>query len=241
MIDGMTASESPLPDEDDNPASAFVWPDSATARRQWLTHGHVAAILDRRALPDLPPALVEERRDARSSADPAGFLCRRQALRALAGAALGRPPESLRITRSESGAPLLAGAGITVSLSGRPPLCAVMIGGGPAGIDIEEIIDAGAIPWNMLRAAERQRLESLPETARGEAFSRLWSAKEAYAKALGQGFRLAPESLVIEPRGKARFCPPGGMSNLPGGTVRLARIEPGQGKAVIIAVALLSS
>ncbi len=241
MIDGMTASESPLPDEDDNPASAFAWPDSAAARRQWLAHGHVAAILDRRALPVLPPALPEEQRDACSSADPAGFLCRRQALRALAGAVLGRPPESLRITRSESGAPLLPGSGISVSLSGRPPLSAVLIADKPAGIDIEAIIGADGIPWNMLRAVERQGLEALPETVRGEAFSRLWSAKEAYAKALGQGFRLPPESLVIEPGGKARFCPAGGMSDLPDGTVRLARLEPGQGKAVIIALALLST
>ena len=71
--------------------------------------------------------------------------------------------------------------------------------------------------------------------------ARLWAAKEAYAKALGQGFLLPPESLLIEAGGRARYRPPRGDSALPEGRISLGKGFWGSDKAVIIAVALLSS
>ena len=48
-------------------------------------------------------------------------------------------------------------------------------------------------------------LESLSAPARPLAFAQLWSAKEAYVKALGTGFRRAPESFLIRLAGLDGF------------------------------------
>ncbi|MCZ8376116.1 MAG: 4'-phosphopantetheinyl transferase superfamily protein [Beijerinckiaceae bacterium] len=239
----MTASESPhqTEDEPDFDAGLLIWPDASTARRRWRTEGCIAAILDRNDPPDLPPALPEETGGALDHADPEGFLLRRRAIRALAGTVLEKPPGEFRITRSATGAPCLAGTGLRISFSGRPPHGAILIARIPAGIDIENIIPADDIPWNILREDERRQLRARLPAAQGEAFIRLWSAKEAYAKALGQGFLLPPESLLIGRNGEARFLPAPGQPRLPDGRTRTTKAQSIGGKAVIVALALLSS
>lgn len=241
MIGPMTASESPRPDKPDFDAALLAWPDVAKARRRWLAEGYVAALLDQNASPDLPPALPEETGGALDHADPEGYLLRRRAIRALAGAVLEQAPDDFRITRSDTGAPGLAGTGLWISFSGRPPHSAVAIARSPAGIDLEIMIPANGIPWNILREDERTQLRALPPPEQGEAFIRLWSAKEAYAKALGQGFLLPPESLLVERNDQARFLPGPGQNPLPGGRIRTTKGQTVAGNAVIIALALLSS
>lgn len=243
MIGRMTASESPLPEphEPDFDAGTLIWADASTARRRWLADGYVAAILDGRAPPALPAATADEAAEAAGQADPAAYRLRRQAIRALAAAVLDRPATAFRIRPDGAGAPRLAEGGLSISLSGRRPLSAVLISRQPGGIDLEEILPAVAIPRNLLRPEEQDRIEALPASLQGEAFTRLWAAKEAYAKALGQGFLLPPESLLIEPGGRARYRPAHGSNGLPDGRVRLGKGFWGSDKAVIIAMALLSS
>ncbi|MCZ8182499.1 MAG: 4'-phosphopantetheinyl transferase superfamily protein [Beijerinckiaceae bacterium] len=239
----MTASESPshAADAPDFEAGLLAWPDASTACRRWRAEGYVAAILDQHSPPELPPALPEETSGALNHADPEGYLLRRRAVRALASVVLERAPGEFRITLSAAGAPCLAGASLWISFSGRPPCSTVLIARAPAGIDLEGLIPGDDIPWNILREDERSQFRALPSPAQGEAFIRLWSAKEAYAKALGQGFLLAPESLIVEPGGQARFLPAPGQNPLPGGRTRIAKGQTAAGKAVIIALALLSS
>ncbi|MCZ8186864.1 MAG: 4'-phosphopantetheinyl transferase superfamily protein [Beijerinckiaceae bacterium] len=239
----MTASESPRIDEDESAfdADSLVWPDAGTARRLWHSRGHVEAILGQQELPALPPALPEEARGARDHADPEGYLLRRRAVRALAAAVLDQAPEDFRITRSTAGAPCLAGTDLRISFSGRAPYSAILIARKPAGIDLEGLIRSDAIPWKVLREDESRLLKALPPAQQGEAFIRLWSAKEAYAKALGLGFLLPPECLQVEPGGKASFLPAPGQEPLPGGMIRTTGWRAGPGKTVIISLALLSS
>lgn len=189
----------------------------------------------------LPPALPVEMNPATRQADLAGYTLRRRLARALAAAASGVPAEHLAIRAKASGAPILAGGPFGISFSTRASLSAVALAPAAIGIDIEQIIPAEAIPWNMLRADETACLKALPHTAQGEAFARLWAAKEAYAKALGLGFQLDPESLVIGPVETTCSAVLPESPDLPPGRVktvglRLVGIPP-----VVIALALLSS
>jgi len=66
----------------------------------------------------------------------------------------------------------------------------------PIGVDIEP---SRAIepPWSLLHPNERNMLETLTGEARADAFPRLWTAKEAYLKALGLGFARDPTKIAI--------------------------------------------
>lgn len=196
-----TASESGLALIDLTGPGALSLPSPAALTHQLAAQGYLAVLATpglAASQPDmLPPALPAEISPAMRQADLAGYALRRRLARALAAAASGMPAEQFAIRAKASGAPILAGEPFGISFSTRAPLSAVALAPTAIGIDIEQIIPAETIPWNMLRADETALLKALPHGAQGEAFARLWAAKEAYAKALGLGFRLAPESLVI--------------------------------------------
>ena len=75
-------------------------------------------------------------------------------------------------------------------------LFAVALAEAPVGVDIEP---SRAIepPWSLLHPNERKALETLTSEARPDAFLRLWTAKEAYLKALGLGFARDPTKIAI--------------------------------------------
>ncbi len=243
MIDSMTASEShPAPDLISSfPLGSFAWPDAAQANALWARQGFVTVLLDTNHLPALPQPLMSEVMTSRQHADSEGFLARRRAIRALAACILGGVPERIIIGQTRSGAPYLENADLSISFSSRAPISAVALAQRPVGVDVERIVPVETIPWNMLRQGEREALLALPPPRQGEAFTRLWAAKEAYAKALGQGFLLPPETLVIEPGGVARFRPLDGQSSLPTGVVSVTRLDLSGDNMIITALALLSS
>ena len=51
----------------------------------------------------------------------------------------------------------------------------------------------------MLHDLEKKALLALPAAARSEEFLRLWTAKEAYLKALGIGLRREPTEISLRP------------------------------------------
>jgi 4'-phosphopantetheinyl transferase len=134
------------------------------------------------------------------SRDPArgAFLRRRALSRRAVAARLGVAPESVEIGHAPSGAPkvLAPGSSLKISVSGRADFCAVAMAEAPIGVDIEPL-RAIEPPWNMLHPRERKALEALRSEARSEAFSRLWTAKEAYLKALGLGFAREPTKIAV--------------------------------------------
>jgi 4'-phosphopantetheinyl transferase len=134
------------------------------------------------------------------SRDPArgAFLRRRALSRRVVAARLGVAPESVEIGHAPSGAPrvLAPSSSIKISVSGRADFCAVAMAEAPIGVDIEP---SRAIepPWSLLHPNERNMLETLTGEARADAFPRLWTAKEAYLKALGLGFARDPTKIAI--------------------------------------------
>ena len=110
------------------------------------------------------------------------------------------PPEAVTIEHDEAGRPVLArpaGTGLHLSLSTRSGLVAVALAHRPVGVDVERIDCSAAPPLGSLHPNERAALAALPESARPLAFAQIWTAKEAYVKALGTGFVRAPESFAV--------------------------------------------
>ncbi|MFD8733493.1 4'-phosphopantetheinyl transferase family protein [Streptomyces sp. NPDC059618] len=157
---------------------------------QWLT----PALLD----PALRTLLGRDWPRYRQHPAPAGRLIlavSRTVLKHTAAAALQVPAERLDLAYLPGGRPVLRGLGadLQVSLTHTDELIAVGVSRtGPIGVDAEPA--ARPVSWEALRdhvctAGEARLLAALPEEDRAGAFLRLWTLKEAYAKALGHGMR----------------------------------------------------
>jgi phosphopantetheinyl transferase len=134
---------------------------------------------------------------ARYSGDEAG---RRNALLAFCATHLKIGRERFALTHDESGAPLLRLDGgpcaWRVSSSSRENIALFGLSREKIGVDVE-VLAAMAPAWNVLHDSERAALAALSQERQGEVFLRLWTAKEAYLKALGVGLRREPGEICI--------------------------------------------
>jgi phosphopantetheinyl transferase len=164
----------------------------------------LADLIDSR-LAHLAP-LAPTPRDLQDAAKPlAGprdhFLARRALLRRLVAARLGQPAESIVLGHDEAGRPQIespAGAGLHVSVSARGTLAALAISPLPVGVDLEPVGDPREPVWDVLHARERGGIENAWKTrAEDWPFLSIWTAKEAYLKALGLGLKREPARLHV--------------------------------------------
>lgn len=118
---------------------------------------------------------------------------------ALVAAMLGCDPRLVAISRNDSGAPVLLRPTQALSLSraARDDLTVLAAAPCPIGVDLERIEPGREPAWNVLSGSERAALQALPEPEWPQAFARLWSAKEAYLKALRVGLRREPASFSV--------------------------------------------
>ena len=139
----------------------------------------------------------ERRRAARfySARERRRFIAARGRLRAELAARLGTTPAAVAFTCGQNGKPALAepfaGSGwcFNVSHSGELALYA-FARACELGVDVEAVRDvpeSAAIAQQHFSAPENARLLSAPAQERPLEFLRLWTRKEAYAKALGDG------------------------------------------------------
>jgi 4'-phosphopantetheinyl transferase len=125
---------------------------------------------------------------------------RRGVARAVLARQLGLDMAALAIEHETAGRPVLAGpagTGLHLSLATRGGVVAVALGTRPLGVDVEAVAPRAEPPLALLHPDERRPLQRLAADARPLAFARLWSAKEAYVKALGTGFLRPPESFAV--------------------------------------------
>jgi 4'-phosphopantetheinyl transferase len=122
------------------------------------------------------------------------FVIGRGALREILASYLERAPDAIQFAYGPHGKPMLADAATAGNLefnaSGSDELavCAVTAGRS-VGVDIEfcrPIADKD-VPNQCLTAAERAALNALEPARRPAAFYRLWTLKEAFLKAAGDG------------------------------------------------------
>ncbi|MFJ9041466.1 4'-phosphopantetheinyl transferase family protein [Streptomyces sp. NPDC102406] len=157
---------------------------------EWL----YAALLD----PDLRTILGQDWPRYRQSPTAAGrftFAVSRMVIKYTAAAVLEAAPADLDLAYQPGGRPVLRGYGeeLHLSLAHTEELVVVAVStGGPVGVDTESTERQAS--YALLRdqvctAEEAAELDALPEDERRARFLRLWTLKEAYTKALGQGMR----------------------------------------------------
>ena len=171
-------------------AVAHVWfaapdPAHAAAVAPWLSS-------DERA-----------RRDSfRHDGALAQFLTGRWLLRGALASHLGAHPAGLQVALSERGAlSLPEHPGWCCNLSHTHALVAVTLARTPVGIDVEAAArDAriAALAERYFAPAEVAGLRALPEPAQRERFFRLWTLKEAYIKARGQGMAIPLKDFAFD-------------------------------------------
>ena len=116
----------------------------------------------------------------------------RGVLRTLLGTYLGVNPESLRFTYGEHGKPLLPETGIhfNTSHSGDYAVFA-FTRAGKVGVDVERVKDEVSrgeeIARKYFAPGEFQQWQALPESERARGFFEVWTRKEAFVKARGDG------------------------------------------------------
>lgn len=145
---------------------------------------------------------------ARPANLPERSSLRRSLARKVLARQFGLAEDTVEIGHEPAGRPLIVaphGSGLHLSLATRSGLVAVALAHRPVGVDVEQVALASEPPLAALHADERRWFETLPTPARPLAFAQLWSAKEAYVKALGTGFVRAPESFAVQFDGAERF------------------------------------
>lgn len=166
----------------------------------WLTSPDATA-------PTLPAAWL-----IASGNQPRGLkersVLRRDTARRLIAGQFNLERDVVEIEHDERGRPVLvhpAGTGLHLSLATRAGLVAMALAHDPVGIDVERIEPGAEPPLASLHQQESEDLLALPASARPLAFAQLWSAKEAYVKALGLGFVRPPESFAVRLLSAERF------------------------------------
>jgi phosphopantetheinyl transferase len=128
--------------------------------------------------------------------------------RRFAAACLNCDPAAIALRHDRNGQPVLetvAGQPF-LSLSHSGPLTLAGLATRPIGVDLEHLGEPREPAWNVLHPGERNRLSAIEDSdARHQAFIRLWTAKEAWVKALGEGFRREPSSFEIRPEDSGSF------------------------------------
>lgn len=122
------------------------------------------------------------------------FTVARGTLRVWLGERLGVPPESLEFSTGVHGKPFLAGphagAGLHFNLAHTGDLGVLALSTqGPLGVDVERVrpMDEMGLGGHVYSAGELALLGSCSVQARRELFFQLWTLKEAYIKATGEG------------------------------------------------------
>lgn len=101
-----------------------------------------------------------------------------------------------KVTADENGK--LHSSGVEFNLSHSGHYVAFAISYHPVGVDIEAVGRNTDIARRVMTEEEYEDyIDTVEEKDREDVFIRMWAAKESYMKALGLGFRLAPETFRV--------------------------------------------
>ncbi|GAA1906010.1 hypothetical protein GCM10009716_14960 [Streptomyces sodiiphilus] len=122
------------------------------------------------------------------------FALSRVLLKHALGAVIGAPAARIELAKRPSGSPYARGCDrVEVSLSHTDDVVLVGLSTlGPIGVDVERgdrRMARDALLREICTPAELAALRGLPDGRRATELIRLWTLKEAYSKAVGQGLR----------------------------------------------------
>ncbi|MEV6110555.1 4'-phosphopantetheinyl transferase superfamily protein [Streptomyces sp. NPDC051940] len=135
------------------------------------------------------------------------YAASRMLLKHAAGAVLGGDPDDLELAYGPTGRPYLRGCDqVDVSLSHTEDLLLVgLTTRGLIGVDAEradrDMYDAG-LSRHICTPYELVLLAGMPEGERNRGLVRLWTLKEAYSKAIGQGMQFRFTEFGFGPDGR---------------------------------------
>ena len=134
------------------------------------------------------------------------FVGTRALLRLALAKYLGRSPRSFQFDTRPNGKPFLTGhSGVHFSVSHSAGKAMISIASVPIGIDIEHIdgrLNFLQIAKCVFSPPELEALARSKPAERVRAFFSIWTRKEAYLKATGDGFSSRPELIsVVSPGG----------------------------------------
>jgi 4'-phosphopantetheinyl transferase len=147
------------------------------------------------------------------------FIVARGALRTLLGRYLGISPSAVRFALNAHGKPLLDPAcGLRFNVSHAGDLALIAVAGGfDVGVDVEvhrRIDDLASLAASILCPADLERWCAASAVEGAAAFYRIWTCKEAVAKAIGCGLAMDFRSLRISlAPGRAAAWPHAGSSD----------------------------
>lgn len=173
------------------------------------------------------------------------FVISHGATRSILGRYLDQGPQEIRFVTGGRGKPhVVASAGapalcFSLSHSGQVALCAVTEGR-EVGVDVEQVRPVSA--WRHIAASyfsvdENRALGSVGDDEAREAFFRIWTRKEAYSKALGEGVsqRWRQFTVSLQPRAAAVMADVA-VGAGPEGTFTIFPLAPGPGYVAALAV-----
>jgi 4'-phosphopantetheinyl transferase len=137
--------------------------------------------------------------------DRNNFIAGRAQVRRILAAYLGWQPRELRFSYGVSGKPGLPGP-VSFNVSHTGEIAALAVACFDLGVDIEKVRPIGEdIAERFFAVDEAARLRALPQDQQLAAFFALWSCKEAYVKARGDGLIVPLDqfSVGVEPDGTA--------------------------------------
>jgi 4'-phosphopantetheinyl transferase len=177
--------------------------------------------------------------------DRAHFIVARGVLRAILGCYLTRAPECLSFCYNAHGKPALAGGpdaqAIRFNLSHSDGVALYAVARGrEVGIDVERIrcnLAVAEIAERFFSRREDAMLQNIPTEERHQAFFRVWTRKEAYVKARGEGLSLLSDKMDVSPASGEPDAPVGDRGD-PSGAARwsIQDLVPGPGYAAALAV-----
>lgn len=166
--------------------------------------------------------------DARRS-----FIAARGMMRTLLGAYQGQPPESLRFTLNPQGKPAQPGSGLCFNLSHSAGLGLLAVTAGQeVGVDLESTrrpVEIENIARRFFAPQETAALLALPAAEQVRAFFTIWTRKEAYIKARGQGLSIPLDSFTVNTGMPPRLTVPD-----PGWTIHYIPTGPDYAAALVV-------
>jgi 4'-phosphopantetheinyl transferase len=130
--------------------------------------------------------------DARATA-----VTTRAVLRDVLGKHLGVAPEDVQIAEGDDAKPALAGGDLEFNVTHSDKIALIAVAQVAVGIDIEQIETIAPDDFDdlvafVLTPRELDELVRLPERERLAAYYRVWTRKEAFVKATGEGISGRP-------------------------------------------------
>jgi 4'-phosphopantetheinyl transferase len=127
----------------------------------------------------------------RKETDRDRYVVGRSALRRILATYVGRAPERLRFEYGRHGKPFLAGAGLHFNLSHADGKSLIAVtAAGSVGVDLEpetRALSVDKFAKIVCSRSERVQISGLPSADQSLALLRIWVAKEAFLKSIGEG------------------------------------------------------